>query len=57
MKKKLPFSIIYNSNNIDIDFQLHENTNNIEKTSELLEQILNTIDSMTKKIEFFNFFI
>tara|TARA_E500000331_G_scaffold355769_1_gene412119 strand:+ start:947 stop:1267 length:321 start_codon:yes stop_codon:yes gene_type:complete len=49
MKKKLPFSIIYNNNNIDVDFQLHDNTNNIEKTSDLLEQILNTIDSMTKK--------
>lgn len=49
MTKKLPFSIIYNKHNIDINFQLHKDTNDIEKTSALLEQILNIIDSMTKK--------
>ena len=49
MSKKLLFSIITKNQNIDIQFNLNKGTQNINKTSVLLEKILNLIDQETKK--------
>lgn len=49
MKKKLPFSILNESENIDVNFEIHDQVNNVKKISELTEEILNIIDKKTKE--------
>ena len=44
MKKKLDFSVLFNDENLDIEFKLDENTVDVQKIGELVEKLLNIID-------------
>lgn len=49
MSKKLKFSLIQNNKNLEVDFSINENVNNVKKVSILIEDLLRTIDEKTKK--------
>ena len=42
--KKLPYSIIFNNNNIDFFFNLHKKTQNAEDVSKIATLLINSLD-------------
>ncbi len=49
MKTKIPFSIIFENQNIDFFFEGHPDTKNIDQVSELSSEVLGIIDSYVKQ--------
>ena len=48
MKKKLDFSVLFNDENLEIEFRLNENTVDIKNIGLLVEKLLNIIDQSIK---------
>lgn len=48
MKKKLDFSVLFNNENLEIEFKLNENTVDIKNIGLLVEKLLNIIDQSIK---------